>query len=222
MLSQYSWQQLATICSWLLLNVLFKISNTSASKHMQPFASVTSDPWPVGDDGLHGWSGGHWDQVRVLVRLILTGVLDELALLLFILPIFLLLLRWQGLADAIYLVAIVTCDTAELLWLVRTLQASINKVSLRFKVYSPIVISKLIVLSPIFLSTMVASRKDPNKKNSSIFPVALWRGDERDVEEKVDHFIAAECIRFIVCVCRSFFLLFTIHTRVLSLNYWAI
>lgn len=38
-------------------------------------------------------------------------------------------------------------------------------------IYPPIVTSKVIGLSPIFLSIMVASKKDPNKKNSSTFPV---------------------------------------------------
>lgn len=40
---------------------------------------------------------------------------------------------------------------------------------------SPIVTSKLIGLSPIFLSIIVASKKDPKRKNSSIFPVALCK-----------------------------------------------
>lgn len=35
--------------------------------------------------------------------------------------------------------------------------------------------SKLMGLSPIFLSIIVASRKEPKRKNSSTFPVAVWK-----------------------------------------------
>lgn len=44
----------------------------------------------------------------------------------------------------------------------------------------PIVTSKLMGLSPIFLSIMVASRKAPKRKNSSIFPVQFCRRNPRD------------------------------------------
>lgn len=40
--------------------------------------------------------------------------------------------------------------------------------------------SKLMGLSPIFLSIMVASRKAPKRKNSSIFPVQFCRENPRD------------------------------------------
>lgn len=41
------------------------------------------------------------------------------------------------------------------------------------------VTSKFMGLSPIFLSIMVASRKDPNRKNSSTFPVAVCKTDNK-------------------------------------------
>lgn len=45
---------------------------------------------------------------------------------------------------------------------------------------------------------MVASRKEPKRKNSSIFPVALWENEEKANKHKVEHFISLKCINLIV------------------------
>lgn len=39
----------------------------------------------------------------------------------------------------------------------------------------PMVTSKFMGLSPIFLSSIVASRNEPKRKNSSTFPVAFYK-----------------------------------------------
>lgn len=40
-------------------------------------------------------------------------------------------------------------------------------------------------LSPIFLSIIVASKNDPKRKNSSIFPVALWNKTKQEKKNKI-------------------------------------
>lgn len=139
-------------------------------------------PRPVGDDGLHQRGAGDGRQLGVLVRLLVAGVLDELALLFLVLPILLLPLGRRRPAHAVYLVAIVTCRRTRrgidfpVFLAVRRRCVEFGPTATWRESRAPIVISKLIVLSPIFLSIMVASRKEPKRKNSSIFPVALCRG----------------------------------------------
>lgn len=175
-----SWDQMGSLTDRTTRSVLF-------CDH-----KIDPEPWPVGDDGLHYWSGGDGRQVPVLVCVIIAGVLNEFALLFVTLSILLFALRRRRLAYAIYLVAIVTCGHADQVaaidfffflshfphWQLVHRESIITR--WRCWVCSPIVISKLIILSPIFLSIMVASRKEPKRKNSSIFPVALWwRGVRR-------------------------------------------
>lgn len=77
------------------------------------------------------------------------------------------------------------------------------------------VISKLIGLSPIFLSIIVASRNEPNRKNSSIFPVALlwekkWQkvffGEKTTTKQKtINYFIDSKRWPLLLYCQRSLF-----------------
>lgn len=58
------------------------------------------------------------------------------------------------------------------------------------------VTSKLMGLSPIFLSTIVASRNDPKRKNSSTFPAADCETGKEALVLRLDKWLKLTAVRF--------------------------